>query len=140
MNQFMQFIGNHWELSLAFVVLLILTLVNELIGKRHRPPELSPQLVVDMMNNNEAVVVDIRDKESFKKGHIIDSINAKPDDFNEAKMNKYKGKPIILICSRGIQAASVASKLKTQGFKTMILSGGITSWQNADLPLVKNKG
>ena len=33
----------------------------------------------------------------FKKGHIIDSINVKSDDFAQQKMDKYKNKPFILI-------------------------------------------
>ena len=93
-----------------------------------------------MINNENAVVIDLRDKEAFKTGHIIDSINATAEDFNQPKMNKYKDKNIILICARGLQSPAVAAKIRTQGFNPMVLGGGIASWQSADLPLVKNKG
>lgn len=140
MSQFQQFIIHHWPLWVAFIILLLLTLFNEFIGQKKKAKELSPQAAVDLINNDNALVIDLRDKESFKKGHIIDSINASAEDFNQDKMKKYKEKTIILVCARGLQSPAIAAKAKTQGFKPMILSGGITAWQNADLPVVKNKG
>jgi rhodanese-related sulfurtransferase len=55
-------------------------------------------------------------------------------------MNKYKEKKIILICARGLQSTTVAAKIRPLGFQPLVLKGGLTSWQNADLPLIKNKG
>ena len=140
MNQLHEFIINHWQLWLAFVLILLAVLVNELISKKNKAKELSPQAVVSLINEENAVVMDIRDKESFNKGHIIDSINARTEDLEQAKIDKYKNKTIILVCARGLQAQTAAVKLRNRGFQTAVLHGGITSWQQADLPLVKNKG
>lgn len=137
MEHLSQFIINHWQLSLAFIVVLVLALVNELIAFKKKTKELSPQAVVSLMNNEQSVIIDIRDKESFKNGHIINSINASPEDFSLPKMNKYKGKPIILVCAKGLQAPGLAEKLRLQEFQPMVLSGGVNAWQLADLPLVK---
>ena len=78
-----------------------------------------------MINNENALVIDLRDRESFKKGHIIDSINATAEDFEQPKMNKYKNKTIILVCARGLQSPSCGcqnsySRLSTFG----------TGWRN----------
>jgi rhodanese-related sulfurtransferase len=132
-----QFIMNHWLLWLAFIGILALTLINELMTQKKKAKELNPQSAVDMINNNNAVVIDLRDKESFKKGHIIDSINAAAEDFEQAKMNKYKNKAIILVCARGLQSPAVAAKIRLQGYEPMVLGGGIAAWQTADLPLIK---
>ncbi len=137
MEHLNQFIIKHWLLCVAFIVVLLLTLINEWLRQKKNAKELSPQAAVDLINNEEAVVIDLRSKEAFKKGHIIDSVNAQADDFAQAKMNTYKDKKIILVCDRGTQAISVAATIQTQGYKPFILSGGITAWQNADLPLVK---
>jgi rhodanese-related sulfurtransferase len=96
-------------------------------------------MVVDLMNDDKAVLIDIRDKETFKNGHILNSIQTNPEDFDTQKMSKYKNKPIVLICSKGIQSQSLASKIKTKGFEPLVLGGGLDAWQNADLPLVKGK-
>ena len=139
MNQLGQFINNHWQLWLAFIVILLLVFINEFISQKKKAKEISPQTAVDLINNEGAVVIDLREKDAFKKGHIIDSVNANADDFSEAKMNKYKDKNIILICARGLQSPAVAAKIRQQGFNPLILSGGIASWQQADLPLIKDK-
>lgn len=132
-----QFIMNHWLLWLAFIVVLALTFINELMTQKKKAKELSPQAAVAMLNNDDAVVIDLRDKDSYKAGHIIDSINATVEDFEQAKMNKYKNKNIILVCARGLQSPAAAAKIRTQGFQPLVLGGGIAAWQNAELPLVK---
>lgn len=140
MNQLNEFITRHWELAAAFGILLILIFVYELISQKKKAQEISPQTAVDLINNENAVILDLRDKEAFKNGHIIDSINVNADDFNQNKLDKYKEKNIILICARGQHSPAIAAKIKAQGFKPRVLGGGIVSWQQADLPLVKNKG
>lgn len=132
-----QFISNHWQLSAAFIVVLVLMLINELISQKKKAAALSPQLVVDKINNENAVVIDLRDKKAFDNGHIIDAIQAVEADFAQPKMTKYKTKPLILVCDRGIQASSLAAKLKTQGYSPFVLQGGIEAWKATNLPLVK---
>ncbi|KTD73936.1 rhodanese-like domain-containing protein [Legionella tucsonensis] len=134
-----QFIINHWQLWLALIVILLLIFINELVTQKKKAKELTPQAAVDLINNENAVVIDLRDKEVFKQGHIIDSINVKSEDFEQQKMDKYKNVPLILISTRVFEAQTIASKIRTQGYQPHILSGGITSWQNAELPLVKGK-
>ena len=140
MNQFSQFIINHWPLCVAFSILLVVIVANELMSQKKKAKEITPQTAVDLINNENAVVIDLREKEAFKNGHIIDSINASAEDFNQSKMDKYKNKNLILICAKGQQSPTVAAKIKDLGFNPRVLSGGIISWQNADLHLVKKKG
>lgn len=140
MEQLGQFITNHWELWLALIAILALILINELVTQKKKAKELTPQAAIDLINNEDAVVLDLREKEVFKNGHIIDAVNCTADDFEQAKMNKYKNKKIILVCARGLQSPVVAAKIAIQGFQPVVLGGGIASWQNADLPLVKSKG
>lgn len=140
MEHLSQFIMNHWLLWSAFIIILALTFFYELTTQKKKAKQLTPQSAVAMINNENAVVIDLRDKESFKNGHIIDSINVNAEDFELPKMNKYKNKNIILACARGLQSPAVAAKIRSLGFEPLILGGGIAAWQNADLPLVKGKG
>lgn len=140
MGQLGQFILNHWALWLMFLGVLILIVINEGLDKKHQAKTLSTAKAVDMINHESAVVIDLRDAETYRSGHIIDSICAPSDDFNQKRMEKYKSKPLILVCARGLQSATLAKKLRTQGFTTpMVLAGGIAAWQAASLPLVKGK-
>ena len=139
MEHLSQFIINHWQLWLAFIVILLLTFINELITQKKKAKELTPQVAVDLINNENAVVIDLRDKEAFKQSHILDSIHAKSEDFEQQKMGKYKDKPLILVGTRTIDTQTIAKKIQAQGYQPLVLSGGIAAWQEADLPLVRGK-
>lgn len=139
MAQLSEFITNHWMLWAAFIGISILVLINEFISQNGKAKDLSPQGAVDKINNENALVVDLRDQDSYKNGHIIDSIHAKTEDFEAPKMNKYKNKLIILACARGVQSQAAAHKLQALGYQALVLAGGVEAWQNAGLPLVKGK-
>ena len=137
-QQIMQFILNHWELWLAFLTLIILVLINEYFTQRQMPNSLSTAEAVAAMNHDHAVVIDLRDKESFSKGHIIGAVRLERNE--EKKLEKYKTTPLILVCARGVESSALGLKLKKQGFtKAMTLSGGIAAWQTDNLPLIKKK-
>jgi len=138
MGQLEQFVSNHWALVAALLVLLLLVYLNEWFSQKRAPEFLSPQSVVKKMNHDNAIVFDLRDLESFSAGHIINSIRTAATDFDEPRMKKYKEKPIILVCQKGLQSQTLATKLKSSGFtNAMALAGGINAWQAAELPLVK---
>jgi rhodanese-related sulfurtransferase len=139
MEHLSQFIINHWLLWLAFIFLLLLTFFNELLSQRKKAKEISPQAAITMLNNEEAIIIDLRDKESFKNGHIIHSINASADDFAQNHMNKYKEKNIVLLCARGLQSSAVADKIRAYGYQPFVLRGGMDAWKGEGLPLVKGK-
>ena len=140
MDQIGQFIINHWGLCVLLVSILILIFINERLVQKMRAKELSPQVAVALLNDDKAIVIDLRDKELYRKGHIINAIHASKEDFEQHRMDKYKTNALILVCARGTESTALASKLRAAGFsEPMVLAGGITAWQSSDLPLVKGK-
>lgn len=138
MVEFGQFIINHWQLWVAFLIILLLILINELMAQKKRTKELSPAAAIQLINDEDAVVVDLRDAEAFRSGHIIHAMRASLDDFSTPRMEKYKTRPILLVCVRGVQSQSAATRLRTLGYtQLMVLAGGITAWNAASLPVVK---
>lgn len=138
LEQLQQFAARHWELSAAFMVIILLIYVNEWITLKKSAQVLSPQLAVKKMNHDDAVVIDLRDQEAFSAGHIINAIRIDPAESDKPKMAKYKAKPIILVCSSGNHSRTLAPKLKSNGFTdVMVLAGGLSAWQSAGLPIVK---
>ena len=139
MQDFIQFIVNHWLLCGLFIVLLILLLLEEARSKGLLG-QLGPQDLVQLINRESAVVVDIRNREAFRDGHIVGSVNFPQaeleKDFNQ--LGKYKDRPIIIVCATGQKSGEIAAKLKKQNFERIhVLSGGINAWQNASMPLVR---
>jgi rhodanese-related sulfurtransferase len=139
-QQIFQFIAHHWVLVSLFFIILLAIIVYEIINAKAGGKRISPQQAVLLMNHQHAVVVDLRSSEVFKKGHIIDALNIPAADLlkDQAKIEKHKEKPIVLVCAMGQQAPKVAEQLKKQGFHHVtVLNGGLQAWQSASLPLVK---
>jgi len=138
MDQLIQFISNHIGLCVSLIIIIIALFIFEIFEQKKRPQSLTPASAVDLINNNNAIVIDLRDETLFNTGHIINAIRASVQDFSTPRMAKYKTKPIILVCERGVQSTTLASKLRTEGFtEPMALTGGIQAWLAANLPLIK---
>ena len=136
MEQFIEFIGNHWLLSSAWVLTLAAIIVyHQQTGSK----SLSPAQAVALINRKGAVVVDLREKKEFETGHIVDSVNiplAKLDQ-RITELGKHKEKPVILVCTLGQQSGQAGQKLQADGFgEVNRLAGGISEWKAQGLPLV----
>ena len=140
MQEVIAFLSQNWPMSSALIIVFFLILLNEIQFLRTKGKEVSPQAAVRLINHDNAIVIDLRDSESYKKSHIIDAIQASPEEFDKNKMNKYKEKTLILVCDKGLKAAALATKLRGQGYKNpVVLSGGMTAWHTAQLPILKGK-
>ena len=137
MDQLFTFISNHPFLVGAFVVLLALFIRNEM---NRGGTTLGAQQVVNLVNNEGAVVLDIRDKADFDAGHIVDSLNIPYASLESRidELKKYEGKPIVVACKMGQHAGAAGTQLKKAGFENVCrLRGGIAEWRGQNLPVVK---
>lgn len=140
MAQLGEFIINHWELWTALLVILLFIFINEIASKKRKAKEISPAAAVDLINHQDAVVIDIRDAKIFQNGHIINAKRIAAQDIDSERTKQYKNLPVIIVCPRGIEAIKVATRLKEQGYnQAYALSGGMAAWQAADLPTIKGK-
>lgn len=140
MQQIIDFSFHHWELILAFFVILFLLIGLELKNRITGFPQLSPQDAIFLINRNDAVIVDIREQTSFTNGHISGSLNIPLSELNEKQkqLEKYKDRPIIIVYATGQAFTKALQQLQNNGFlKLNSLDSGISSWQNAGLPLTK---
>jgi rhodanese-related sulfurtransferase len=139
MDQIIEFAGNHLGLVVALVVILTL-LVQNLIGGGGGKDAVDPARATDLINHEDAVVVDVRPMADFNQGHIIGAINIPSNGFaNQLKqLERHKAKPIIVSCRSGAQSAQACATLRKAGFeKVHNLRGGILAWQNANLPVTR---
>lgn len=140
MEQFVEFIFNHIGLWIAFIVILSLVFINEWLGQKSKAKELSTSEAVKLMNDEDAKVFDLRELEAYKAGHIMNAIHVDQNELEKDSLKKHKQHPIILVCNRGLQSQSAATKLRAQEFeKVYVMAGGMSSWMSADLPIVKGK-
>lgn len=140
MSEYLHFFYNHIELSLAFIVLLLLVLWEELGSKRYSRAGIPPQTLVTLMNHEGALVLDIRTPEAFKQGHITGALNvpAQTLETNLKKLIKYKNSPVVVVDETGQASIRVLGELKKNNFQKLhLLSGGLAAWKQAGLPLTE---
>lgn len=140
MEQILQFITNHWILWLIFIGLIGVILFEEIRGRVRGVAQLQPQELTLLINREQANIIDVRDSNAFLKGHIIGSINIPHTQLESSqdKLEPYKDKTLVIVCAAGQTAPIEGAKLKQKGFADVyFLSGGISAWQNAGLPLTR---
>lgn len=100
----------------------------------------SPLNATLMMNKEDAAVIDIRDAEEYAQGHILNARNIplKDAESRVAELQKYKNKPLVIVCERGARAAGAAALFRKLGFANAVaLEGGLAAWRSAGLPTTK---
>jgi len=142
LHEITPFVIKHWPLAGAFVLVLILIFVEEAKSKQAGGDKLTPAGATHLINREEAVVVDLRDVNAFRDGHIVNAKNFPLADFDrmKEKLEAFRDRPIILVDAMGLKTASVVITLKKSGFQKVVsLKGGIDAWKSASMPIVKGK-
>lgn len=140
MQNLFSFLSRHIGLSLAFIVILIAIIILEMKEQTEGPGRLSAEQAVLLINHHDAIVIDIREKEAFVKGHIINAKNISQNELekNDVPLEQYKSQPIILVCQAGMTSKTLAEKLRKKGYAEIkVLNGGMNAWRSANLPLEK---
>lgn len=70
------------------------------------------------------IVVDLRSRSEFDKGHIENAINIPEGDIRKIDSFGRKGDIWILYCRRGSLSFRLASEMANQGYKVMAVVGG----------------
>lgn len=138
MEQLLVFLTNHWILASAWFLVAALVLLNE---RARGGSVLSPQQVTQLINHKDAVVVDIRKKEEFRKGHLPNAINIPAASIATSlgQLEPYRDKPVVLVCKTGTTTGAAGATLRKAGFEQVSrLRGGILEWQSNAMPLVKS--
>ncbi|WP_392558464.1 rhodanese-like domain-containing protein [Orbus mooreae] len=140
-NEIMPFVKNHPFLSLGWIILFVVIIYLTIKAKLTKVKIVSNALAIHMMNKEEAIIVDLRSADNFKKGHITEALNILPVDIKNSSIKsieKYKQSPIILVDDNGLSANASGDLLYKQGFEQVfVLKDGIAGWNGENLPLVK---
>lgn len=137
MGRLLEFLINHWILSVLWVVIFIalIAYLQKKAGKTVGTHE-----ATRLINQESGVILDIRDKKVFDKGHIVNAINIPLAKLEErmVELEKNKNNPLIVVCQMGHQSGEAVKKLEVKGYlKVSRMTGGMTEWQTQGLPLVR---
>ena len=103
--------------------------------------EIDPYTVRKIVDagDKKYLVVDVRDKESYKAGHIQSAINVPSYELGENLKKLPKNKKLILYCYHVVcfAAPKIALKLARKGYDVMEMVGGFEEWQKHGHPVEK---
>jgi rhodanese-related sulfurtransferase len=137
MAQFIEFIGNNWVLASLWLVLFsaFMFYLTKTGAK-----SVSTQEAVMLINRKDGVVLDIRDKKEFEAGHIVDSISMPSSKLaaHLTELEKYKSRPVIVVCRMGQSSGDACKSLEGAGFTEVVrLRGGMAEWRGQNLPVIQ---
>lgn len=91
--------------------------------------KISPKKVKEMLDNNTAVLIDVRSQREYENGHIDNSILIPLREIHDNEnLPQEKDTNIIVYCAKGVRSQSFASILYTMGYKNLYNLGAITNW------------
>lgn len=141
MQQYIEFLTNHPFLSAVWLVLFFAVIYTVFQAKFSHFKRVNVQQLTLLVNREDATIVDIRTQAEFNKGHIAGALNLTTEQIDggkNAKLEKLKSRPIIVVCASGMSAAKVANQLAQAEFENVnILEGGMNAWATANLPVAK---
>ncbi len=96
---------------------------------------------VVLMNRSKPLILDVRDAAEFVAGHIQGAKHIPVAELlgRIKEIEKFKDKPVLVHCQKGMRAKAACSILKAQQFTQLNnLQGGLDAWVEAKMPLVKS--
>ena len=137
-TQITEFSANHSLLAGAFAALLVAVFINEFKHASQNFSKLTPAGAIQLLNNDDVVLLDVREPAETASGKIAKSIQIPVTSVAQriGELEKHKDKHVIVYCRTGQRSGLACRELNKAGFdKVYSLSGGILAWQEAHLPI-----
>lgn len=126
-------------LILAIAVLAGIMLLIPSFFKGRTGRAVSSSEAVQMVNQKDAILIDLRSADQFKAGAIAQSRNIPAADLDAKAGTLPKDKPVILVCDTGRSAPRSVAVLRKHGItEAYTLQGGIQGWLQSSLPVKKS--
>jgi rhodanese-related sulfurtransferase len=127
-------------LLIAIAVLSGAMLLWPLVRRSAGGPWVNTVQLTQLINRENATVIDVRDVAEYAKGHIVGARNVPLAQFEKrvGELEKLRSKPLVVHCESGNRSAKALDILRKNGFEKLYnLSGGYAAWLNAGLPAEK---
>ena len=136
---------DHFLLKLENLLFLITAVVSGLLllwslVSQRGIKEIDTRVAVQLINYQDALVLDVRDDSEYAAGHLPNSKHLPSEKIEErwTELQRFKEKPVVVIYRGGVRSSHASMVLKKNGFAQVFnLMGGIDAWKRANLPIVK---
>jgi len=101
-------------------------------------PVVSPVEAKRLVDENNALLVDIREPEEFARAHIAGARLAPLSVLPFLPPDPDRERPAVFYCHSGGRTQDNAEELKKRGFAaTYLVEGGLDGWEKAGLPVIQ---
>lgn len=100
--------------------------------------QVSPSQAVMLLNRQNAVMVDVRETAELASGRINGARHIPAGEIvsRVSELEKFKSRPVILVCETGARSGRALGAIRKAGFSQVYnLGGGIKAWKDAGQPL-----
>jgi rhodanese-related sulfurtransferase len=125
-----------------FLIVLMLASGGALIWHsfQRTGAKLTALQATQVINQGKSLILDVRSADEFAAGHIRDAKNIPLKELPNrlSELDKFKERPVIVVCNKGLQSSKATSQLKKAGFtQASTLFGGLDAWQTQGLPTTR---
>lgn len=107
-------------------------------GFRRAGTQLSPLQATQLINREEAQIIDVREPHEYAAGHLPNARNLPLKELASrvSELESCKEKPLVLVCASGVRSGQACAQLQKLGFTQLNnLDGGVHAWEKAGLPI-----
>jgi rhodanese-related sulfurtransferase len=99
------------------------------------PFELSPAVAAELLAEDRAELIDVREDYEREAGHIPGSRHLELSALTDSARELPLDRPLVFQCRVGARSAQAAFAFRRAGFDAHNLDGGIVAWAEAGLPI-----
>ena len=93
-----------------------------------------------ILEDKNAIIVDIRDTESYNKGHAATAIHLTQDNLKDFIQSTDKHTPLLVMCYHGNSSQMIGQYLSQEGFEQVYsVNGGYEAWANNERKTIIRK-
>ncbi|MEU5111453.1 rhodanese-like domain-containing protein [Streptomyces longwoodensis] len=109
---------------------------------RHGPGRLTPQLAHQQTSDGAAVLLDVRETPEWNAGHAPGALHLPLSRLmaGASLPAAAQGRPVVTICRSGHRSQQAAKLLAARGVQATDVTGGMTAWARAGLPVIGSGG
>lgn len=140
MQDYIQFGQQNLLLVAVFFGVSMMLILTEMKRFTRGYEELTTHQAVRLMNDEETLVVDVREKKDVSGGMLNGAKHIPYKDFSKrmVELDKHKNKNVLMYCDTGMRSGQLCQQLKKAGFESVqSLKGGAAAWAADNLPLEK---
>ncbi len=92
---------------------------------------ISPQRLKELLAQDQAVLVDVREPSEYKEENIPKALNIPLASVNVQGLDAFAGKTLVFQCQSGRRSREACSQFETLPGNVASLDGGIEAWKKA---------